>query len=263
MSSRWSVRTSGNPYLMFAQNAYDTMVGSTLFGGFGIAQIELEFALHAPVQANASNEEQHQLFSFCDVFIPNKTMLAIGITPSGRVYATSPDGTGPSTAINRIRPDGEYHKVVLSHDGGIGDTRLTVDNDPQIEFVSGAQYAIPATYGRLAIFGGTTGLTKDEVSVRHALAFGTDGINPGTATWDFTETSGGVVKAVKTGGSGWNAHALDLTAQFLGPVSGALPWGNVPTTDPGLDYYWHLRTAWAKKLAKTTSWKRSKVTWPD
>lgn len=262
MSDRWRVQTSGKPYLAFLQNSFDTMTPSLLFGGFGIVQLEAEFAVHGalPVQS-ASLDEVHPVFSFHDAFVGNQTLLAVGVTPSGRVAAVSPDGTGPFTSINRVRADGVFIKAAVSHDGGAGATTLVLnDGAESYNATTGLQFAVPATFGRFCAFNGSRALTNCRLSLRRVAAYGFGG---SAAEWLFTETEGSVLKATKSGGTGWDIHNLDLTAQFAGAVSGATPWGVVPSTSPENEFAWHLKTPWVKQAPKVTPWRRSKITWPS
>lgn len=262
MSARWSIRSDGSPYLVFGQLDFS---GMDLVGGFqsaeGMTRMEVEFALHSMPIRFASNEEAHPVWVFRDA-ITLLPLLGVYVTPSGRVVALGPDGTGPVTPISYLRPDGVFHVATAKHNGLTGVTSLVIDGIT-ITAAATAVYAAPQL-GQLMLMNGPSGLTRCQMSVRYARAYGpTDIGGIPVAQWNISEGEGRFLTSITQFDGNWDFANLELTGHHFTPSGGGNPWGPVPPGDPGDSFDWRLKTPWTRVARTPTLWRRSRVTWPS
>lgn len=262
MSAALAIRSYGRPYFGMSQTDLTGMSGSTLFSGFGVAEMYLEFRLDGfPVRA-ATADEFHPLWSFHDAIFHTE-LLAIGVTPSGRVAGIVPGGSLIQTQVGRIQPGDGWHAVRLNYDGGASQATLVLDADNTIVSAIGVGYAT-AVLCALSLFNGGGATTKCACSIRLATVAGTDGVNPGLATYSLRERDESSIAPTLSGGGspdGWtlagaSAETLTLTAGWIDPAPVARIWGAMPEDDPSSAFQWDIGTTYTRREIPQTVYHR-------
>ena len=268
MSHYRAVRSHGSPYFAFA--ATPDLDASAL-PGQGMFSLTVEFDIHSLPQQLASADECHPLIAFGDYLkvAPAGNVLALGVSPSGRLVWTTQGNTLMSSA-GTLSANSGWHSATGSYDKFLSTSAIVLDGFQVASGASGtAQPALPTRYGRLYLFNGTNAISNFSASIRLASTVFTivGGDNP-SISYAIDERSGDTLKAVLAstpgapGGGYWALHpnsALnwDMNAGWLDPLLYPTPWGPLPVADPRSAFNWEVITDYTKREMPTTFYTKT------
>lgn len=271
MSRSRYIRSHGTPGFAAYQDGLAGMVYTNL-PDFGLAALRFTFRLDAMPTMLASVEEFHPLFSVVDVGVaPARDLLAIGVTPSGRIRAVNVGGDTLQTSINAIAADGVWHEVETAYDYGISSWYdLTDAGNTIVPGVPGTVVTplLPSFYGRYVLFNGASGLTRCACSIADARATWSDALGTMSTTWDMLtfDSMGrldvGAAGALKNVWLDGGTYDGALTLGWLDTSPNANPWGVI---DNALDTRAHwsqgLQTVFTRRARAKTNFHRRRVAW--
>lgn len=264
MSRSRYVRSFGRPYFAAQQLAL-TGMGRTELPAFGVSSLELEFVLNAmPVQL-ATGDELHPLLSVVDYGVaPARDLLAIAVTPSGRIVGVNGSGDIQQTGAAYLRA-GIWYYVVVAYDYGLSQWYSMIVNGTDVIPAglpgTAAAPLLPTGFAQHVLFNGAAGRTRCECSISQARIFWSGPTNM-LITYDLSaDTSPTIAGDQNT----WPTGGLfdpTLTLGWRDPSPAPALWGAVPAdSEPRQAYARGYSTQFTRRTRVATKFWRRRVAW--
>jgi len=270
VSSNRAVRSFGLPY--FSMFSIGDRPASAL-PQQGVSQVSVEFALHALPPQRVSPDEINPIFSLGDYFKspPASSVVSIGVSPSGRVIATTRYGDVIQSSAGRVSPSSGFVRVSATFDTPAQSVTLKVGVDGLLSgSLALTNPLLPTRYARAIAFNDTAGSGRCQASIRRAELVFSDVslLDAPSITWDFSEGYGasaapvfGANPTALNGGfwvkNGEVASNWTMNAGYWDPVLYPKLWGEIPQSDAGEAYDWEVNTAYVKRSMPVTQYRKA------
>lgn len=263
MSRSRFLRSKGRPYFAAFQDTILGM-GRAVMPAGGVVEVGLTFRLREmPVQL-ASIDELHPLVSVADFGRdPAVNLMALGVTPSGKLVAVNAAGDRIESAVAAVAPSRAWHTASAFYDYGATTwISLQLDSRPLASAVVGAQATpiLPTYYARCLLFNGAGAETQCACDIATAsIGFGA-GLDFRTLTWDCETTSDSVACDSDLWPTGAEFDGT-LSLGWYDPSPAAGPYGSVPRTDWNEAFAHGIETQFTRQGRAKTAFRRRRVTW--
>jgi hypothetical protein len=166
-ASELHLRSLGKPHFAFALPA-----ATLSYGGGPYYNAYVFFALERLPATISSEDEVHWLLSFHEASGQNRELIAIGVTPSGRLAGATRDSGILLSAKYTVPVDGLFHQAQLELEPTLGVRTLYLDGRCVVSAVGvqGTEEAVaePGTPVRVSLFNGRDGLSVLNAAISRA-----------------------------------------------------------------------------------------------
>jgi hypothetical protein len=265
VSTYRAVKNHGSPYFAFTSASLGA--NAQALPEDGLTELVVQFSVHALPKALASSDECHPLIAFGDLGkpAPAKNVMAIGVSPSGRIVGTTQFGDVVQSPSGIVTSSGEWHTARLDYDNGAQTLRLRLQEDPLTEAVTSptasSSPALPTHNGLLMLFNGIDAIANMRVSIRSAAAsFFSTLYGAGAMTFNIDDPTSAALVPVLAGTTwaplNFTPASWTLYPTFYNPSPYAPLWGTVPSTDPNSEFNWDVLTPYVKRVMPTTQYRK-------
>lgn len=258
MSNRRFVSSLGQPYLAFvADNVGDL---STL-PSHGLLSVVFDLRVTALPTQSADPDEVHPFFSFAHDIGTQPAIFEVGVTPSGRLKATTIAGGVWSSPQGLFAANGPWVNIQMNYSSGTGEFEVLLDeygspaDAAETTAVAGDLVPVSGHNTKLMFFNGRDALSRTSLGMRSALvAFLGAGLN--LLQWSFAEGEGNALSPeLVLAGEPARVPTTPATAQWYESLF-YHPWGAVPEGEPNEAYTWGLETEYTAIARPVTTYTR-------